>query len=141
MMEIGDKVAALSITRGTVFHSTIFEQIDHGKFFVVIGENDHELVGFFFINSWVNQYIQGKPEMEKAQYPISAEAYNFLAHNSFLNCSSLTTIDKSKLASSISTGETTIKGQLSKEDLSAILDIVRNSKLFTPIEKKTFFAE
>ena len=31
-MEIGDKVAALSITRGTVFHSTIFEQIDHGNF-------------------------------------------------------------------------------------------------------------
>ena len=51
LMDIGTSVAALSIKRGTIFHSTIFEDIDHGKFFVVIGEDDRCLVGFFFINS------------------------------------------------------------------------------------------
>lgn len=140
-MEIGPSIAALSIKRGTVFHSTIFKDIDHGKFFVVIGENDKELVGFFFINSWINQFIQGKPEMLKLQFPISNEDYDFLSHNSFLNCSSLTTIDKSKLSSSIASGETDIKGQLSNEDISRILEIVRESKLYSKIERDTFFAD
>lgn len=140
-MEIGASIAALSIRRGTVFHSTMFEEIDHGKFFVVIGENDKELVGFFFINSWINSFIQRKPEMLKLQFPISDEDYDFLSHNSFLNCSSLTTIDKAKLSNSIATGETTIKGQLSDEDVSGILGLVRNSKLYSKIERESFFSE
>lgn len=140
-MEVGASIAALSIRRGTVFHSAMFEEIDHGKFFVVIGENDKELVGFFFINSWINQFIQRKPEMLKLQFPISDEDYDFLSHNSFLNCSSLTTIDKTKLSNSIATGETTIKGQLSDEDVSSILELVRSSKLFSKIERESFFAE
>jgi len=140
-MDIGSSVAAISIRRGTVFHSTIFEEIDHGKFFVVIGENDNELVGFFFINSWVNDFIQRKPEMAKLQFPIAQSDYNFLSHNSFLNCSTLTTIDKRKLSDSIASGETTIKGQLTTNDIDDILGKVRESKLFSKIEKETFFAE
>lgn len=140
-MNIGSSVAAISIRRGTVFHSTIFEEIDHGKFFVVIGEDDNELVGFFFINSWVNDFIQRKPEMAKLQFPIAQSDYSFLSHNSFLNCSSLTTIDKDKLSYSIASGETTIKGQLTNNDINAILCMVRESKLFSKIEKDTFFAE
>lgn len=140
-MNIGSSVAAISIRSGTVFHSTIFEEIDHGKFFVVIGEDDNELVGFFFINSWVNDFIQRKPEMAKLQFPIAQSDYSFLSHNSFLNCSSLTTIDKDKLSYSIASGETTIKGQLTNNDINAILCMVRESKLFSKIEKDTFFAE
>lgn len=140
-MDIGSSVAAISIRRGTVFHSTIFEEIDHGKFFVVIGENGNELVGFFFINSWVNEFIQRKPEMAKLQFPIAQSDYSFLSHNSFLNCSSLTTIDKNKLSDSIASGETTIKGQLSNEDVSTILGMVRESKLYSKVERETYFAE
>lgn len=140
-MNINSSVATISIKRGTVFHSTIFEDIDHGKFFVVIGESDNELVGFFFINSWVNPFIQRKPEMAKLQFPIAQSDYCFLSHNSFLNCSSLTTIEKGKLSDSIASGETTIKGQLTNNDINAILCMVRESKLFSKIEKDTFFAE
>lgn len=140
-MDIGASVAALSICRGTIFHSTIFEDIDHGKFFVVIGENDKELVGFFFINSGVSQFIQRKPEMSRLQYPISQSDYDFLSHNSYLNCSSITTIDKVKLANSISSGETTIKGQLSQSDVSSILKMVRESKLYSKVERDSFFVE
>ena len=140
-MNIGAPVAAISIKRGTVFHSTIFEEIDHGKFFVVIGEANNELVGFFFINSWVNDFIQRKPEMAKLQFPIAQSDYSFLSHNSFLNCSTLTTIDKGRLSDSIASGETTIKGQLTHNDINTILCMVRGSKLFSKIEKDTYFAE
>ena len=140
-MDIGLSVAAISIRRGTIFHSTIFEEIDHGKFFVVIGENDKELVGFFFINSWINDFIRQKPEMAKLQFPMSQAEYRFLSHGSFLNCSSLTTIDKRKLSESIVSGKTTIKGQLSREDVSTILGMVRASKLYSKFERETYFAE
>lgn len=140
-MDIGASVAAISIKRGTVFHSTIFEQIDHGKFFVIIGENGNELVGFFFINSWVNEFIQRKPEMAKLQVALAQSDYGFLSHNSFLNCSSLITIDKVKLSRSIASGRTTIKGELSAADISRVLELVRGSKLYSRLERDTFFAE
>lgn len=140
-MDIVSSVAAISIKRGTVFHSTIFENIGHGKFFVIIGEGANELVGFFFINSWVNDFIQGKPEMSRLQFPLSQSDYRFLSHNSYLNCASLVTIDKQKLAESISSGETTIKGELSKEDISSILRTLNVSKLYSRVERETYFCE
>ena len=141
MLEIGTQVAALSIARGTIFHSTIFEDIDHGKFFVVIGENESELVGFFFINSRINQFISNKEEMLNLQIPIAPESYGFLTHESYLNCASLTTIDKNKLASSIASGQTSIKGSLSRADINSVLEKVRSSKLYSKVERDSFFAE
>lgn len=139
-MEIKEEIAALSIQRGTIIHSTIFENINHGKFFVVIGEQDNNLVGFFFINSWINQYIQRRPEMLELQVALSEDDYNFLTHNSFLDCSTLKTINKSYLAQSIANRTSTIKGILSKEELTVILKKVRNSSLFNEKIKDTFFS-
>ena len=42
---------SLLIKRGVILHSTIFEYIDHGKFFVIIGEDEENYIGLFFINS------------------------------------------------------------------------------------------
>lgn len=36
------------IKRGVILHSTIFEYIDHGKFFVIIGEDEDNYIGLFF---------------------------------------------------------------------------------------------
>ena len=85
--------------------------------------------------------VAPQPEMAKLQFPIAQSDYSFLSHNSFLNCSSLTTIDKNKLSNSIASGETTIKGQLSNEDVSTILGMVRESKLYSKVERETYFAE
>lgn len=58
------------IRRGTILHSYMFEEIDHGKFFVVIGINEEFVAGFFFINSRINIHLEGKPEQLNMQYPL-----------------------------------------------------------------------
>lgn len=44
-------LARAVIKRGTILHSDEFDYVDHGKMFVVMGEDDTQLYGFFFINS------------------------------------------------------------------------------------------
>lgn len=53
-----DSIAS-QIKRGTILHSNMFENIGHGKFFVVIGVTEEYIAGFFFINSNVHKSIFG----------------------------------------------------------------------------------
>ena len=50
-------LARAVIKRGTILHSDEFDYVDHGKMFVVMGEDDTQLYGFFFINSDINPKI------------------------------------------------------------------------------------
>lgn len=77
-----------SIQRGTILHSTIFENIDHGKFFVVMGVTQEYIAGFFFINSNIHRSLFDKPEQLALQYPLRHSDYKFLDHDSFL-CATL----------------------------------------------------
>lgn len=45
------------IKRGTILHSEIFEDIDHGKF-LRNGISDDMVAGFFFINSHIHPVIK-----------------------------------------------------------------------------------
>ena len=51
------------IKRGAILHSETFDFVGHGKFFVIMGVSHGEVAGFFFINSGINKWIQGKEEM------------------------------------------------------------------------------
>lgn len=46
-MELPAVLVDHTIRRGQIFHSTMFDDIDHGKFFVVVGVTDEEVAGFF----------------------------------------------------------------------------------------------
>ena len=130
--------AALFIDRGGILHSDTFDNIDHGKFFVVIGKNDDGYVGFFFINSNIHP-INQKPEQMKMQYLLRKSDYGFLNYDSFLCCTEIQTIEKDKLDESLAQGRTIVKGVLKSEHIEEVLEMVRNSKLFTEVEKETFF--
>lgn len=132
-------LSKLVTSRGTILHSNTFPDIDHGKFFVIIGENEKEFVGYFFINSNINHSLANKQEQLDLQYPINHKDYNFLTHTSFIGCHNIKTIEKEKLCLSIQNNKTKIKGQLKEDDLENILEMVRNSRLYSKIEKKTFF--
>ena len=133
-----DLPVSLVIQRGSILHSTVFDNIDHGKFFVIIGENDKNYVGFFFINSNINP-INQKPEQLKMQYLLRPSDYSFLTHDSFLCCTEVSSIPKEKLALSIEEGITTVKGVLNQNHIDDVLEMVRMSKLFSKSEKETFF--
>ena len=69
-MDIPNSLIESKIDRGVILHSTMFENIDHGKFFVIIGVNADYVAGFFFINSKINIHIEGKQEQLDMQYPL-----------------------------------------------------------------------
>jgi hypothetical protein len=131
-------LAKLAVTRGTILHGS-FDNVDHPKFFVIIGENSEQLVGFFFINSDIHESIKKKQAQFAMQMPIKMSDYDFLRYNSFIGADKIKTISKDKVISDISNKITQIKGNLTQEDLSMLLDVVRASKLFSKIEKDTFF--
>lgn len=50
-MELPVEVYNEIIERGAIHHSDIFADIDHGKFFVIIGVDENYVAGFFYYNS------------------------------------------------------------------------------------------
>lgn len=140
-MDIG-ALAEACIKRGAILHSREFEDIDHGKFFVIVGEDKDDLYGFFFINSNINDYLQKRPALYQMQVPLDKEDYSdILTHNSFLDCHAITSISKSKLKNQFGTGKAQYKGNLTEDDLDIVMRTVRESDLFSDYEKETFFAE
>ncbi|MGM9774182.1 MAG: hypothetical protein ACI3Y2_03135 [Candidatus Egerieousia sp.] len=138
-MELPVELLRQGITRGSVLLSDCFEDIDHAKFFAVIGIYEDRIAGFFFINSRIHPIIQAKPKMFAMQYLLRKNDYDFLRYDSFLGANELQTRLISVLIDSMQNGQTSIVGQLTEKDLSAVLEACRNSELFTAKEKRQFF--
>lgn len=116
--------------RGTILHRMFTTtQPPKNKFFVVIGENDTNLMGFFFVNSKINQYAQRNPAVFKMQMPIQHANYDFLNYDSFVSAHELKTIDKASLCAELEKRTTSMKGHLTDSDLEQLLAVVRNSWL------------
>ena len=126
------------IERGSIFFSDSFQFIDHGKFFVVIGENKNEVVGSFFINSNIRNYLMNKPKLLDLQVGLGCSDYSFLTHNSYLDCSQIIRIDKNALSGDLASGNASYRGRLKQEDLDNVLDLVRSAEVFSPADKEFF---
>ena len=138
-MEVPSSLIESQIDRGTILHSTMFENIDHGKFFVIIGVNEEYIAGFFFINSNINIYINGKQEQLNMQYPLRKADYDFLKYDSFLSATNIEKIPRPKIVDTISTGITEIIGAMKQEHIDELLEKARESILFSPKQIKQFF--
>ena len=130
-----------SVSRGAILHSTMFREIDHGKFFVIIGVSQNEVAGFFFINSNINKSLESKPEQIAMQYPMRKKDYSFLHYDSFLCATNILKLPRERIVSTIKTGETTFIGNMVEEHLEELLQSARKSRLFSKIEKDTFLYE
>ena len=126
------------IKRGAILHSETFDFVDHGKFFVIMGVSHGEVAGFFFINSGINKWIQGKEEMLAMQYPMRKADYGFLRYDSFLAAQELLKIPISKIESDMEKGQTIFKALMKEEHVNEVLHLARHSKLFKPKDKKNF---
>lgn len=126
------------IIRGTILHSTMFNDIDHGKFFVIIGVTENEFAGYFFINSNINKCLLSKPEQYAMQYPMRRCDYDFLSYDSFLCATRILKIPRTYIAETIKDGITKIIGEMKKEHIDELLESARNSKLFSKHEKDLF---
>ena len=127
------------VKRGQILHSDIFKEIDHAKFFVIIGVSEDSIAGFFYINSGINPYINTKKEQLEMQYPIYAKDYTFLSHDSYICATNIIELPKSDIVQNIQNGHIKIVDSLRTVHLNALLDKVRNSRLFSKVEKKRYF--
>jgi hypothetical protein len=138
-MELPVELLRCGIQRGSILLSDCFEDIDHAKFFAVIGVYDDCIAGFFFINSRIHPIVQSKPDHFAMQYLLRKKDYPFLHYDSFLGANEIQTRPVSVFAASIKNGQTSIVGHLTDEDLTAVLEACRESDLFSAKEKRSFF--
>jgi hypothetical protein len=141
-MDIGDMVVGMAVSRGVILHSEEFDFVNHGKLFIVLGENEESLVGFFFINSRISNYIVRNPQFHAMQMSIKRIDYpDILDYDSFVGCHELISISRTDLVNQLSCGSVQIRGVLKEHDISVMMDAVRGSDLFTQKEKDTFFKQ
>lgn len=126
------------IDRGAILHSTIFEDIDHGKFFVIVGVSTDYIAGFFFINSNINKHIESKPAQFAMQYPMKKTDYAFLRYDSFLSATKIKILPRSRLAETMKSGITTFVGTMKKEHMDELLEKARTSELFSKHQIRQF---
>lgn len=137
-MDLPQELTQSAICRGTILHSTLFEEIDHGKYFVVIGVSQDCVVGFFFINSNIHPSLRNKPEQWAMQYPMRKKDYPFLRYDSFLCATGFIKRSLKDLAQSLADSKSKIVGTMQESHLKELLQSVRQSKLFTPKDLRDF---
>lgn len=137
-MEIPKSLIESKIDRGTILHSTMFENIDHGKFFVIVGVNADYVAGFFFFNSNINIHIEDKQEQLDMQYPLRKADYDFLKYDSFLSATRIEKIPRSKIVETINMGITEIIGMMKQKHMDELLEKARESILFSKQQIKQF---
>jgi hypothetical protein len=76
-MDSAGILSNLLIKHGVVLLSGEFENIDHKKFFVVVGKDENGFAGFFFMNSNINKYIQSNKSFFNMQMFIKQSEYDF----------------------------------------------------------------
>ena len=138
-MELPSELVKILVERGQILYSNIFANIDHPKFFVVVGVTEDEVAGFFYINSRINTNVNTKEEQLRLQFPISKDDYEFLSHDSYISATNVLTLPRDVIVRSMQSGQTLIKGKLLDNHMNDILNKVRSSRLFSKITKDRFF--
>lgn len=138
-MELPSELVKILVERGQILYSNIFANIDHPKFFVVVGVTEDEVAGFFYINSRININVNTKEEQLRLQFPISKDDYDFLSHDSYISATNVVTLPRDVIVRSMQSGQTLIKGKLLDNHMNDILNKVRSSRLFSKITKDRFF--
>lgn len=129
----------IEIKRGDILHSFDIKGIGHGKFFVVLNIVDNKLVGFFFINSIVNRYIEDKPGILELQFIMRPIDYRFLKHDSFINGANIEELPLELLQEQLVNGVAEIVDRMKHEHLESLMQLCRKSPLFKPRQKKRYF--
>ncbi len=138
MMEIPASVVSSSVRRGDILLSE-FANIDHYKYFVVMGVSDKGICGFFFINSNIHQAIFNKQDILAMQYQMKRSDYGFLRYDSFLCASSVQEKDLESISQGILDGNVRVIDRMKDEHIKEVIEMVRNSTCISERYKKLYF--
>lgn len=112
-----------AVNRGDIYHRFFnTTKPPKSKFFVIIGEDENNYVGYFFINSNISHFIDSNPDKQDMQFSIKPDNYDFLTHLSFIAGHELLRLKKTDLIYELSQGITQFKGRISDSDMEMLLD-------------------
>lgn len=107
--------------------------------FLVMGVNEENVCGFFFINSNIHPAIFNKQELLNLQYPLLHRDYEFLKYDSFLSASNVIERKLSEISEGIKNGTTMMIGKMKDEHVADVVEMVRASNVISERHKKMFF--
>ena len=100
------------------------------KFFIILGFDENgNAYGGVIINSRINSKIPYEAQM--LHMPISKDKYDFLSHNSFVDCSELMAVQKAKVAT------WRYLGHIGDDDVELITETIKSS----PFESEARLAQ
>ena len=91
----------------------------------------------FVINSGIHPFIARQPDLLKCQVWLSTSDYNFLEHDSFVNCAEvIDEFDESEIREQILADVGRIRGELNITTKRAIVQAVQGSKTVSARHKR-----
>lgn len=108
---------------------------DRNKYFIVIGfDKNGSAIGFVLINTLIHKSLS--LDLQCLQYPVTPQKYPFLKKIRYVDCSEIKSIQRDKFNSLFSAEKEF--GQIDDEDMSFIIECVKNSPVVTPKMLKRF---
>ena len=91
----------------------------------------------FAVNSSLTSFVEKRPDFRKCQVSLSTRDYDFLRHDSFLNCSEVIySLQVGEIVDQLVADTTRTKGALNEITIQEITQVVRDARTISPIHKK-----
>lgn len=132
--DVKKKFAETNIKIGSIIKSFVKNTYPpKEKYFVILGIlDDKTLLGVIFINTNINFNILNTVELKLLQYPVNEKQYDFLAHNSFIDCSQIYEQSYTEIIEKLIEKPQNIVGELNDEDLERVIELVKSSPKIAP---------
>jgi hypothetical protein len=109
------------------------------KYFIIIGFSDDEvLLGTVFINSAINQNVFNTEYLKGLNIPLDAQMYDFIDHNSFVDCSDVKERSFIEIKQLLSNDPECSKGIISEETMKIISTTLANASTISLTKKRKF---
>jgi hypothetical protein len=105
------------------------------KYLILVSIDDGQIF-FFVINSKINQFILSNPHLLQAQVQIKKSDYDFLHYDSYIDCSTINTINEDEIIKQIQQDTTRIKGNLNSKTKKDIITAVIATTTLSRYQKK-----
>jgi len=105
------------------------------KFLLLACRSDPPLL--FMINSEIRGFIRRRPDLLSSQVRLKASVYNFLSHDSFMDCSEvINRFGEEAIINQILSDVGRIKGKISRAMKREVVAVVKKARTITPADKE-----
>jgi hypothetical protein len=138
--EFRNEFANRSLERGTVLRTHFAEtNPPKTKLFVVLGASKDKIVlGVVLINSQINPQIFRNPAVRAWHIPLFAKVYDFLDHDSFVDCTQIFEKSAGDLEKSVSDMPQIVVGKLNSDDLHYVHLAIKEATTIAKVQKRKF---